>query len=399
MVKSMLEIQDYLRNFSDGQLASLMDQPEQDVPQFLIVTEISKRQKMRNQEKMDAAKDMTTVAEDVVSASGIDNSGIAGMAQAMAPKSSVEQNTGQNQVPTQQGIAGMAGGGEVRRMAAGSSGNVEPRPPAGVGRGGTSARDNWDRLYGETHNPDGTPKDSTESTTETDDGGSLWDRLPGIDFSNLFGKSEDPASPTPEPAKPTVPSINTESLIRQSASTGTPSAANEYEALLKERIEALKGTDLKKQAAIDIMYNIGAGLTSQANLGQALSKGIGGAYESISGRKSQYDDDLLKLTKEKQGIADTRAVRAAAAAKASTPKSSSSSAMLKQITDVKKAMADLLVDDIGAEISPSALTGQDKIMYESLKRQLTALIMSYNMMQGQAGIADLTEPPVSEPLE
>jgi adenylosuccinate synthase len=195
------------------------------------------------------------------------------------------------------------------------------------------------------------------------------------------------------------PSINTESLIRQSASTGTPSAANEYEALLKERIEALKGTDLKKQAAIDIMYNIGAGLTSQANLGQALSKGIGGAYESISGRKSQYDDDLLKLTKEKQGIADTRAVRAAAAAKASTPKSSSSSAMLKQITDVKKAMADLLVDDIGAEISPSALTGQDKIMYESLKRQLTALIMSYNMMQGQAGIADLTEPPVSEPLE
>ena len=196
-----------------------------------------------------------------------------------------------------------------------------------------------------------------------------------------------------------VPSINTESLIRQSASTGTPSAANEYEALLKERIEALKGTDLKKQAAIDIMYNIGAGLTSQANLGQALSKGIGGAYESISGRKSQYDDDLLKLTKEKQGIADTRAVRAAAAAKASTPKSSSSSAMLKQITDVKKAMADLLVDDIGAEISPSALTGQDKIMYESLKRQLTALIMSYNMMQGQAGIADLTEPPVSEPLE
>ena len=178
-----------------------------------------------------------------------------------------------------------------------------------------------------------------------------------------------------------------------------PSAANEYEALLKERIEALKGTDLKKQAAIDIMYNIGAGLTSQANLGQALSKGIGGAYESISGRKSQYDDDLLKLTKEKQGIADTRSVRAAAAAKASTPKSSSSSAMLKQITDVKKAMADLLVDDIGAEISPSSLTGQDKIMYESLKRQLTALIMSYNMMQGQAGIADLTEPPVSEPLE
>jgi hypothetical protein len=86
MVKSMLEIQDYLRNFSDGQLASLMDQPEQDVPQFLIVTEISKRQKMRNQEKMDAAKDMTTVAEDVVNASGIDNSGIAGMAQAMAPK-------------------------------------------------------------------------------------------------------------------------------------------------------------------------------------------------------------------------------------------------------------------------------------------------------------------------
>jgi hypothetical protein len=86
---------------------------------------------------------------------------------AMAPKTDVAQNTGVMSqapqappqappAPDQGGIMGMANGGYVKKM--GLGGSVEPRPPAGVGRGGTSARDNWDRLYGQTHNPDGTPK-------------------------------------------------------------------------------------------------------------------------------------------------------------------------------------------------------------------------------------------------
>lgn len=38
-----------------------------------------------------------------------------------------------------------------------AQGNVQPRP-TGTGRGPSQARSEWDRQYGETHNPDGTPK-------------------------------------------------------------------------------------------------------------------------------------------------------------------------------------------------------------------------------------------------
>ena len=193
---NVIEIQDKLKNFSQDQLIGEMQNPTGNAPQFLVLSEITRRQKMVNDDKIRQAKqNEMTVAQEAVAAAGVPQDGIAGMARAMAPKTDIAQNTGVMSqapqappqappAPDQGGIMGMANGGYVKKMALG--GSVEPRPPACVGRGGASARDNWDRLYGETHNPDGTPKDSTESTTETDDGGSLWDRLPGIDFSNLF---------------------------------------------------------------------------------------------------------------------------------------------------------------------------------------------------------------------
>jgi hypothetical protein len=51
---------------------------------------------------------------------------------------------------------GMANGGYVKKM--GLGGSVEPRPSMGSGRNAFPAIQQWDRLYGQTHNPDGTPK-------------------------------------------------------------------------------------------------------------------------------------------------------------------------------------------------------------------------------------------------
>jgi hypothetical protein len=165
---NVIEIQDKLKNFSQDQLIGEMQNPTGNAPQFLVLSEITRRQKMVNDDKIRQAKqNEMTVAQEAVAASGVPQDGIAGMARAMAPKTDISQNTGVMSqapqappqappAPDQGGIMGMANGGYVKKMALG--GSVEPRPPAGVGRGGASARDNWDRLYGQTHNPDGTPK-------------------------------------------------------------------------------------------------------------------------------------------------------------------------------------------------------------------------------------------------
>jgi hypothetical protein len=165
---NIIELQDKLKNFSQDQLVGMMQQPTSEAPQFMVLSEITRRQKMVNDDKIRQAKqNEMTVAQEAVAAAGVPQDGIAGMARAMAPKTDIAQNTGVMSqapqappqappAPDQGGIMGMANGGYVKKM--GLGGLVEPRPPAGVGRGGTSARDNWDRLYGQTHNPDGTPK-------------------------------------------------------------------------------------------------------------------------------------------------------------------------------------------------------------------------------------------------
>jgi hypothetical protein len=165
---NVLQIQDKLKNFSQEQLIGEMQSPSGNAPQFLVLSEITRRQKMVNDDKIRQAKqNEMTVAQEAVAAAGVPQDGIAGMARSIAPKTDVAQNTGVMSqapqsppqappAPDQGGIMGMANGGYVKKM--GLGGSVEPRPPAGVGRGGTSARDNWDRLYGQTHNPDGTPK-------------------------------------------------------------------------------------------------------------------------------------------------------------------------------------------------------------------------------------------------
>ena len=165
---NVIEIQDKLKNFSQDQLIGEMQNPTGNAPQFLVLSEITRRQKMVNDDKIRQAKqNEMTVAQEAVAAAGVPQDGIAGMARAMAPKTDIAQNTGVMSqapqappqappAPDQGGIMGMANGGYVKKM--GLGGSVDPRPPAGVGRGGASARDNWDRLYGQTHNPDGTPK-------------------------------------------------------------------------------------------------------------------------------------------------------------------------------------------------------------------------------------------------
>lgn len=125
---NVLDIQDQLKNFSEQQLVKEMQMPSGNAPQFLVLSEINRRKRMKDAQKANEAAQMKTVAQDLVTAAGVPQQGIMQMAQAMNPKSSNAQNAGldailqkQQQQQPQQGapVPQMYGGGYVKRMQAG----------------------------------------------------------------------------------------------------------------------------------------------------------------------------------------------------------------------------------------------------------------------------------------
>jgi hypothetical protein len=105
---NMLDVQDKLKGLSEQQLVQEMQMPSGSAPQFLVLSEITRRKRMRD--GMQQQPDNTTVAQEAVAAAGVPQGGIADMAMALAPKTDMTQNTGASTVQ------GMYGGGYVQKM-------------------------------------------------------------------------------------------------------------------------------------------------------------------------------------------------------------------------------------------------------------------------------------------
>ena len=86
---NIIDIQDNLKDFSENQLIREMQRPSGNVPQFLVLSEITRRKRMRDQFKTDQAAREQSVAQEAVAAAGVPQSGIMGMSEAMAPKASM----------------------------------------------------------------------------------------------------------------------------------------------------------------------------------------------------------------------------------------------------------------------------------------------------------------------
>jgi hypothetical protein len=255
---NVIEIQDKLKNFSQDQLIGEMQNPTGNAPQFLVLSEITRRQKMVNDDKIRQAKqNEMTVAQEAVAAAGVPQDGIAGMARAMAPKTDISQNTGVMSqapqappqappAPDQGGIMGMANGGYVKKM--GLGGSVEPRPPAGVGRGGTSARDNWDRLYGQTHNPDGTPKGTSPNMAPMvgarPKGMGIMDVYEADAWDQEFGETHNPDG-TPKGALPNA-APNGDQRFMGVMPRAVPTMDQDPSQVIDEMIKCNKGYILNK---------------------------------------------------------------------------------------------------------------------------------------------------------
>jgi hypothetical protein len=196
---NMIELQDKLKNFSQEQLVGMMQQPTGEAPQFMVLSEITRRQKMQQE----ATKAPTqSVAQEAVSAAGVPQGGIADMARTLAPQTNVAQNTGAMSAPPQgmpsapQGIAKMASGGVIKMAEAGTIDNSVRRvylmgTPFDVYLDGTI-----ERIVGNNRVP-------------INQNGGIPDRLRAIAIKQGLGYSPK----TPEEAAKLERIINTESDV------------------------------------------------------------------------------------------------------------------------------------------------------------------------------------------
>jgi hypothetical protein len=112
---NIIQLQDNLKNLSDQQLTQAMQMPSQDTPPFLVVSELNRRKKMRDSfQAQQADQNKTTVAQDVVAAAGVPQGPASQMAQSLAPKTDMTNNTGIMSIPQGGKPQRMAGGGVVK---------------------------------------------------------------------------------------------------------------------------------------------------------------------------------------------------------------------------------------------------------------------------------------------
>ena len=84
---NVIQIQDDLKNFSEDQLIKEMQRPSGNAPQFLVLSELNRRKRVKGEFAARQAQQQPTVAEEVVASAGVPQSGMMGMSEAMAPAS------------------------------------------------------------------------------------------------------------------------------------------------------------------------------------------------------------------------------------------------------------------------------------------------------------------------
>lgn len=162
---NILELQDNLKDLPDSVLMREMQMPSGNAPQFLVLSELKRRKRMRDEYQRQQSANTPTVAEEVVTAAGMPQEGIMGAARAMAPNTNMAQNTGMDtaapvpatRAPQQPQM--MADGGVVKMQTGGipmyspaAAENLRARPGAMTGGVATAIamlRENYPDLYEE----------------------------------------------------------------------------------------------------------------------------------------------------------------------------------------------------------------------------------------------------------
>ncbi len=111
---NLLQVQDDLKNFSQDQLVKEMQQPSGSTPQFLVLSELNRRKRVKGDFEARQAQQQPTVAEEAVASAGVPQQGMMGMSEAMAPQSAVSDGVGTS-APMKMASGGLAQfGNEIR---------------------------------------------------------------------------------------------------------------------------------------------------------------------------------------------------------------------------------------------------------------------------------------------
>jgi hypothetical protein len=130
---NIVQVQDQLKNFSQDQLVREMQSPTGNAPQYLVLSEIMRRQRMQQDFAAQQGKnDQGTVAQEAIAAAGVPQGGLASMASAMAPQTDMAESTG---------VQAMAAGGPVKKMAKGGAAMTDPAIRAMANRLGMSVEE------------------------------------------------------------------------------------------------------------------------------------------------------------------------------------------------------------------------------------------------------------------
>ena len=120
---NIIEVQESLKDLPDNALMQEMQNPTGSAPQFLVLSELKRRKRMRDDYQRRQAGEVKTVAEEAVTAAGAPQEGIMQISRAMNPNSSIAQNTGMDQAMPQEPVQApqmMADGGLIKMQAGGS---------------------------------------------------------------------------------------------------------------------------------------------------------------------------------------------------------------------------------------------------------------------------------------
>lgn len=335
---NIVQLQDQLKNFSQDQLIREMQMPSGTAPQFLVLGEIMRRQKMQKDFAAQQAKGepQGTVAEEAIAASGVPQGGIADMARAMAPKTDMAQSTG---------VQAMATGGPVKKMAEGdrvviggvvyieqadgslrsASGAAPPaataespeaprtfyQPPPAPDRGGVTGT-NAERDLGPFRLPE-----TLQTEVRIGPDGSITMVPPVKEPTDRADRDQQGAA-----AIPTAQELAAEAAAAQDQPTspgggGAGGGAGGMSSFEQELMDAIarreKAAEQDKWLAL---AQVGLNLMSSTNatpLGALGEAGIAGV-EAARTARDQYDKDRMDLMTALEQSRQSRAAAAAAAA-------------------------------------------------------------------------------------
>lgn len=396
---NILDIQDKLKGLSQDQLAQEMQMPSGQVPQFLVLGEMNRRQSMRQSMQQQGAGSQT-VAQELLNGAGIPAEGMSDMAGAMAPKSSIAQNTGigalpQEALPSQQaGIeslaaTGMYAGGRVTKMAGGSNGAIDRNSytlPQIIGGGLSDLSDWWNS--GPTYAPRLNPRDPLiEIDPET--GEPIPQQSP-VDPREANAITAPVAPVTAPAADPfAAPQTTTTSSSGSGGSGASSGKMSTYEQMLAD---AMANAEKKaKQDKWLALAQAGMALMSSTSgsfagaLGEAGKVGI----EALQSARDTGTSTQLELAKQQFLIDEDRNARARSAASAGRPKPRTASGILSEISSINEILSNLTQEDeMGMPIQPDDAT---LATMAQLAAQRDALIGEYGQIQNSG--ADLSDVP------